>query len=44
MNIMLKTKLHIQSKQSDLENQIHILTESPKEGFTDTFFNILWKN
>ena len=35
---LLKTLLHAQSKQTNLENRLHISTESPKEDFDDTVF------
>ena len=34
----MKTSLRTQLKQTNLENQFHISTESPKEGFSDTVF------
>ena len=33
-----KTSLRTQSKQTNLENRLHISRESPKEGFNDTVF------
>ena len=36
-----------QLKQTNLENQLHISTDNPKEGFHDTVFeylNISWMN
>ena len=35
---LVKTSLHTQLKQNNLENQLHISTESLKEGFNDTVF------
>ena len=35
---LVKTSLRIQLKQTNLENRLHILRESPKEGFNDTVF------
>ena len=35
---LLKTLFHTQSKQTNLENRLHISTESPKEDFDDTDF------
>ena len=35
---LVKTSLDTQSKQANLENQLHITTESPKEGFNNTVF------
>ena len=35
---LVKTELRTQLKQTDLENQLHISTESPKEGFNDSVF------
>ena len=37
---LVKTLLHTQLKQTNLENQLHILTESLKEGFNNIVFNI----
>ena len=34
----MKTLLRTQLKQTNVENQIYISTESPKEGFNDTVF------
>ena len=36
--ILVKTSLCTQLKQTNLENRLHISTESPKEGFNDTVF------
>ena len=33
-----KASLRTQSKQTNLENRLHISRESPKEGFNDTVF------
>ena len=41
---LVKMSLGTQLKQTDLENQPHILTESPKEFYDTVFFNILWMN
>ena len=35
---LVKTSIHTQLKQTNLENRLHILRESPKEGFNDTVF------
>ena len=35
---LVKTSLRTQLKQTYLENQLHISTDSPKEGFNDTVF------
>ena len=35
---MMKTLLHTQLKQTNMENQLHILTYSTREGFNDTIF------
>ena len=35
---LVKTSLHIQLKQINLENWLHTFTESSKEGFNDTVF------
>ena len=35
---LVKTLLRTQLKGTNLENRLHILTESPKEGVNDTFF------
>ena len=38
---LVKTLLHTQVKQTNLENQLRISVESPKEGFNDTVFQHL---
>ena len=35
---LIKTLLHTQLKQTNLENQLYISTKSQKEGFNDTVF------
>ena len=35
---LVKTLSHIQLKQTNVENQLHISTESPKECFNYTVF------
>ena len=35
---LIKTLLHTQLKQANLENQLYISTKSLKEGFNDTVF------
>ena len=37
---LLKTLLHTQLKQTNLENRLHISTISPKEGFNDNVFQL----
>ena len=39
---LVKILLHTQLKQTDLENLLHISTESPKKVLMILFFNILW--
>ena len=36
---LVKTSLRTQLKQTNLENRLHILTESPKECFNDMVFH-----
>ena len=38
---LMKTSLHTQLKQTNLEDRLNISTEIPKEGFNDIAFNIL---
>ena len=35
---LVKTSLHTQLKQTNMDNWLHISTEIPKEGFGDTVF------
>ena len=35
---LVQTLLRTQLKQTNLENRLHVLTESPKKGFNDTVF------
>ena len=38
---LVKTSLCIQVTQTNLKNQLHISTESPKEGFNDTVLTLV---
>ena len=39
----MKTLLHTQLKQTNMENQLHILTDSTREGFNTIFQHFLDK-
>ena len=41
---LVKTFLCTQLKQTNLENQLHVSTKGPKEGFNGTAFNISCMN